>query len=362
MTVCATADYLDTRSCYPVLDPRRTAGPGPYNYGYAFAKDGVQVTVARRPGPSSCVMGVVLASAPGLDKKGILAWNFHGRTFVDYVGNRGGDPTSMVIRKEGSPGQACGTGAGTVVLGRWDRDPVGWQAQYYFPLEDFWDFWGGCTVTFLWITDQRGSGLLGPQTPPPTYPLVRRPDYTLMKEDVMPVNGIPFTSLSIVVGGAAFPIREGEMGFSSTFPSIPAEPMPSTPADGTVVRHWDSQEVYVIYGGYPFPIPDSQTLYSLGIDWNRIRNIPHRGIVQLPGMPIDGTLLREQKGTTLFDDRATISDVVAGGGDPAVYLVDNQQLRHVTTTVALEENCLPWRHVRTVPENALANLEQGPDL
>jgi len=362
MTVCVTADYLDLRSRYPVLDPRRIAGAYPFGFGYPFARDEVSIYVERRPGPSGCQMEVVLESAPGLNKKGILAWNFHGHTFVDYVGNRAGDETSMVIRKEGIRGRACGTGTDTVVLGRWDLDPVGWQAQYYFPPQDFWDFWGGCKVTFEWTTDRRGSGLSGTQTPQPTYPGVRKPDYTLMRKDET-LRGIEFTSLFLVVGGAAFPIYEGEMGASSASPSIiPFESLPSTPADGTLVRQTNIEEVDVIYGGYPFPISDPQTLYGLGFDWRQVREIPSGGLKQLPGMPIDGTLLKQQKGTPRFEGPRHTFPGPAGGGDPEVYLVDNQQLRHVTSTEAMEENCLPWRHVRTVPEHTLASLEPGPDL
>ena len=159
MTVCVSANYLDLNSSYPVIDPRRVAGPLPHNYGYAFAKDGVVVTVERRPGPSSCQMEIVLESAPGLNKKGILAWNFHQNWYVDSIGNRGGDKTSMLIQKAGAPGQACGTGADTVVLGSWEVGLLGWQAHYYFPPQDFWDFWGGCKVTFMWFTDRAGSGV-----------------------------------------------------------------------------------------------------------------------------------------------------------------------------------------------------------
>jgi hypothetical protein len=360
MTVCFTTDYLDARSRYPVLDPRRTAGQGPYNYGYGFAFDAVQVTVERRPGPSRCEMEVVLQATPGLGAKGILAWNFFGNTYVDSVGTRAADKTSMVIRKEGIPGRACGTGTDTVVLGRWDPSPVGWQAMYYFPPQDFWDFWGGCKVTFMWITDRAGSGLWGTQTPQPTYPLVRKPDYTLMRE----TQDLRDPLFFVVVGGAAFLISEGEMGFSSASPSIiPFVPMASTPADGTVVRDWGSLETWVIYGGHPFSIPDPQTLFNLGFDLSRVRDIPSGGVLQLrTRMPIEGTLLREQKGTPQFERPSAASVVPAGGGDPKVYLVDNQRLRHVTTMAAMEENCLPWRQVRTVPENTLADLEPGPDL
>ena len=60
-------------------------------------------------------------------------------------------------------------------------------------------------------------------------------------------------------------------------------------------------------------------------------------------IPIDGTLIKEQH-------------------DPKVYLVQNQQLRWVTSPAAMDSQCLSWRHVRTVPDNSLATLPRGADL
>jgi hypothetical protein len=45
-----------------------------------------------------------------------------------------------------------------------------------------------------------------------------------------------------------------------------------------------------------------------------------------------------------------------------VYLVENQQLRRVTSTAAMEGHCLPSQHVRIVPDNQLGGLEMGSDL
>jgi len=59
--------------------------------------------------------------------------------------------------------------------------------------------------------------------------------------------------------------------------------------------------------------------------------------------PIDGTLLKERS-------------------DPRVYLVANQRLSWITSPAAMDRMCLAWRHVRTVPDNALAGLTRGPDI
>ena len=62
MSTCITTNYIDPRCIYPVLDPRRTAGPGPFAYGYVFAWDALVITVARNPTLSSCRMTVNLTT------------------------------------------------------------------------------------------------------------------------------------------------------------------------------------------------------------------------------------------------------------------------------------------------------------
>jgi hypothetical protein len=48
--------------------------------------------------------------------------------------------------------------------------------------------------------------------------------------------------------------------------------------------------------------------------------------------------------------------------DPKIFLVTNGQLSWVTSPSSMDNRCLPWRHVRTVPNAALASLPRGPDL
>jgi hypothetical protein len=359
MTVCIFTNYLDPTWSYPVLDPRRTAGPGPYRYGYGFYWDVVIVTVERKPGFSSCEMEVALTSTLA-QTKGIQTWNLYRNTWQDLISTSGsGQPVSMVIQRAWGPGHACGTGTDTVVLNQLWGWPTGWKALYYFSPQDFWDFWGGCQVTFNWVSDTVGSGVSGSATPPPTYPLVRNPDGTIMMD--------PAGSMFLIVGGAAFPVAQVEanaMGLTGGT-TIPLVPMPLTPADGTLVQEYGSAEVYVIYGGYPFKLPTPETLFALGFDWGRVRSIPSVGLRQLLPIPIDGTLLKEQPETVRLEGPRHDNLLHHPGADvvdPEVYLVDNQKLRHVTSTTAMEENCLPWRHVRTVPPGSLAPFEAGPDI
>ena len=338
MSHCVVTTELDSRSIYPVADPRRTAGPGPYSYGYAFAWDGVVVSVARTPTLSSCQM-TVLFSSTLTEAKEIQAWNMFNNNFVDRIGSsRLGLQASMLIGKAGRPGQGCASGADTIILCRYFAWPRGRTALYTFEPHDFWDFWGGCTVTFDWFSDTTGSNRWGNQTPPPAYPFVRLPDGTLMRDAAG-------TGFIIVFGGTGFRADRDFMNMMglNMAPVVPFTVLPSTPADGTLLREWDRPEVYVFFGGAKFWIPNPATLFALGYDWSQVRLIPADGTALLPKTPIDGTLLREQN-------------------DPKVFLVDNSQLRWVTSPTAMDARCLPWRHVRIVPDNALAALAHGPDL
>lgn len=341
MTVCVTTNYLDPNSMYPVLDPRRTAGPGPYRYGYGFAWDGVLVTVARTPSLSSCEMQIAFSSSL-TERKEIQAWNIFNNNFSDRIGSSSlGLGSTMRITRAWGPGRGCGVGTDTVVLCRHFAWPRGRTALYFFPPQDFWDFWGGCTVTFDWVTDTSGSGVWGSQTPSPPYPLVRFPDRTLMSG----AGGF-----RVVFGGTDFVLDETRVyGFTyldwffDPIAPIPFVQLPSTAADGTVVREWDRPEVYVVYGGAKFWIPDSPTLFALGFDWPRVSVIPPGGTAKLLNVPIDGTLLRERL-------------------DVRVNVVESGQLRWVTSPAAMDARCLAWRHVRIVPDNTLAALPRGPDL
>ena len=115
------------------------------------------------------------------------------------------------------------------------------------------------------------------------------------------------------------------------------------PADFILVRELNRPEVFVVYGGAKFWIPNPQTLSGLGFNWSQVRVIPPGGTNKLGSMPYDGTLLKEQH-------------------DPAVFLVRNQQLRWVTSPAVMQSQCLAWRHVRTVPDGALGTLPRGPDI
>jgi hypothetical protein len=353
---------LALQGMYPVLDPRRTAGPGPHHYGYYLARDALVITVARTPDLDNCEMKVEFVSTL-FEPKEIQAFNFYLNRFVAAVGSSAGLPSSMTIRKR-TPTGSCDTGVDTLVLARqsWGQR----KAFYWFPPEDLWDFWGGCTVTFDWFNDNT-VGPWGDATPAPSYPLVRMPDGTIMeaRRGSVPVYYVSF-------GGAAFEANDsaylmgllrGDLlahelpdGLSTAtttslirnligLNTVPYVSLPTEPVDGTVIREWMDSTVYVCYGGAKFeiPDPDRRTLFLLGLDESQIRVIPRGGASQVGEMPRDGTLIREQS-------------------DPRVYLAVDKKLSLVPDASVMTARCLPWRHIRVVPDGGLAGKPQGHDL
>jgi hypothetical protein len=366
MTVCIVNSSLPSDWFYPVIDPYRTAGEGPYHYGYVFAWDAVEITVTRNPALSRCKMRVELISTlPEI--KEIQAFNFYNNASLDQIdSDPSGALTSMPITKWKS-GQACSAGADTVVLAR--AAQFGPKLMYTFGTVDFWDFWGGCTVRFTWVADTPYSwphqpwAPSGAATPTPTYPAVRLPDGTLMRNAAG-------TGLSVVFGGTDFAADPGFLGAFAVDTSaatarvtlepdlrnqlgmvsvrdrtllagaIAFTPLPPIPADFTLVREWNRPEVYVVFGGAKFRIPDPPTLFALGFDWSMVRVIPAGGTSKLLTIPIDRTLIKEQH-------------------DPRIFVVDKQELRLVSPAV-MEAECLPWRHVRVVPDTTLSTLPHTP--
>jgi hypothetical protein len=348
-----------------VIDPYRTAGEGPYNYGYIFAWDGVDVTVTRNPNLSRCRMRIELISTlPEI--KQIQAFNFYNNASHEQINSDpGGSLTSMTITKWKS-GQDCSAGTDTVVLAR--EGQWGPKLMYTFGTVDFWDFWGGCTVRFTWVGDtpyswpHRPWGPSGALTPAPTYPRVILPDGTLMRNAAgtgvnVVFGGTDFATdpyfLGLMVPGTTAATTEAVLEFdrqnllgplhrSVVGGAIPFTQLSPIPADFTLVREWKSQDIYVVYGGAKFRIPDTATLTALGFDSSMVRAIPTGGTLKLREIPIDRTLVKEQH-------------------SPLVFVVDGQKLRSVSPAV-MEARCLPWRHVRVVPDGQLSNLPFGSDL
>ena len=281
MSGCLSTTSLGAEWFYPVIDPLRAAGPGPggqWKFGYPFRWDGVIVSVARNRSLSRCQMRVELTSTLA-ETKQIQAFNFHNDAWSDHIdSDPTGAVTAMTIQRR-RPGEGCDVGTDTVVLARatW----MGPKGMYAFPPQDFWDFWGGCTVTFDWVFDtktdptNRPIGRSGAQTPPPSHPFVELPDRTLMRDEA----GIAFR---VVFGGTGFAADDSMVSngvryldtFDPMIAPVPFRELPALPVDGTLVREWNRPEVYVIYGGAKFHIPDEPTLFALGFDWTRVVSFP----------------------------------------------------------------------------------------
>src|SRR5947209_7471104 len=233
MTVCVGVQYLSLRGQYPVIDPWRVAGAGPYLFGYNLAWDGLVIEVARSATLPHCQMQVRLSTTLN-EPKDILAWNLYGSTQTDRIGSPGlGLQSSMLVSSALPPSQACGQNTDTLVLRRKRPWPDGWTAFYWFPPQDLWDFWGGCDVTFTWFEDRAGSGLWGDQTAQPAYPLVKLADGTLMQDGM--------NNVSVVFGGTDFPIPSGWVStYDAIFGSghVPATTLPSLPVDSTLFREF----------------------------------------------------------------------------------------------------------------------------
>jgi hypothetical protein len=105
----------------------------------------------------------------------------------------------------------------------------------------------------------------------------------------------------VTFGGARFHVPDPAT-LSRLYPGVPIEVLaagaldgvPVVPADGTLLREEDGA-IWVVDGGARFGVPDMGTLNRLfagrpiGQLWNGALN-------GIPGIPADGTLLREEDG------------------------------------------------------------------
>lgn len=365
MTTCVVTSSLGTQWFYPVADSYRTAGPGPYYYAYPFAWDDVLVTVTPRLWMPRCKMDVELSFSLPDTSREIQAFNLYNDTWDAQIdSDPPGSVKSMTIEKR-KPGQACSVGIDTIVLAT--ATDLGPKALYTFPPIDFWDCWGGCTVRFTWVAAEdywrRAWGPSGADFPAQTYPAVRVPDGTLMRNAAG-------TGISVVFGGTDFAADPGYLGVMTMETTaattravvesdrqtllggpgpttrhllagaIPFTQLPAIPADFVLLREWNRPEVYVVFGGAKFFIPDPPTLFALGFDWSMVRVIPAGGTSKLSHIPIDRTLLKEQH-------------------DSRVFVVKDGKLNFVDPA-EMEFECLPWRHVRVVPDGGLSAIPINP--
>lgn len=131
-------------------------------------------------------------------------------------------------------------------------------------------------------------------------------------------------------------------------PAQPAQPIhPEQPAqptlqDGSLVKAVDQPQVYVIYGGAKFWIPDPATFSAMGFNWGAIQTLPDAVVAAIPTTPVDGTLLKERSSAPVY--------VMRGGA--------KCHILHPDGVVAAGG----WEKVRLVPDGALAKIPNGSDI
>lgn len=113
--------------------------------------------------------------------------------------------------------------------------------------------------------------------------------------------------------------------------------------DGELIKSADQPEVYVVFGGAKFWVPNP-SLVALYGGWSSVVTVPSGTAATVPDIPADGTMLREIN-------------------DPAVYLIDAGKRRHVLNSAAVDHHG-GWGLVRVIPDGALAanSIPLGADL
>jgi len=159
--------------------------------------------------------------------------------------------------------------------------------------------------------------------------------------------------LHVVHGGAAFALTSGErtaLGLDVTPVTEIADGslawVATAPADGTVVRDRTSSAPAVVYGGAPFALPADTTRPGeivLAGQTMTVIDVPDGAVANLPTVPRDHTLLREEHDTT-------------------IYRMEDGQRRPVASSSVIDQNGWRAQNVRIVPDRALSGLTVGPPI
>jgi hypothetical protein len=112
--------------------------------------------------------------------------------------------------------------------------------------------------------------------------------------------------------------------------------------DGTLLKEMSRAEIFVIFGGAKFFIPDVTVFASLGFDWANVRTVPDGALSRVLNIPRDGTVLREMS-------------------DNPVYVISGGQKRWIPDEATLLRFG-GWSVVRVVPDGSLANIPDGPQV
>jgi len=106
----------------------------------------------------------------------------------------------------------------------------------------------------------------------------------------------------------------------------------------------DQPEIYIIIDGAKRHIPDPTTYNNLFATWGDVREA-----LDLPSITTGHSLTH---GAYLF----------RGDGEAAVYLIDGNKKRHVTSPDIMSRYGFDWNKVRSVPASVVAAIETGAPL
>jgi hypothetical protein len=347
---CIYTPY-DPASVYPVINPNSLMTELPHRYGYGFHQDGIMITVEDDPSLTRCQIRVILTTPPIVTwRKELHAWNFMNNNSAAFIATEDIDhgPREMVI----TIGK-CHSGTDTILFKKiaWNRIMY---SMYTLNSYELWTYWGGKKVTFDWEIDNRGSGIWGEQTTIPAPQVY--PNGTLLTGDNVMIYQIQ--------GMAKF---EHLNRFSppdlDPWPPTPRPPQGDPPQlfnpiqvdksfmervreqamDGTLLRESNRPEVYVMFGGAKFHIPDAATAARMGFNLNNV-GVVRPGSIKVndsENIPRHGTVLREET-------------------DPRVYVMRNGQKCHIASPTRMDQLCILGSDVRFVPDGGLRHIPDGP--
>jgi hypothetical protein len=133
------------------------------------------------------------------------------------------------------------------------------------------------------------------------------------------------------------------------FDSVPmGAPIPSTLlSEGGLIRLYGEDAVYVIQRGRKHHIPDADTLNVLGYRWDQVRDVNEYLFDSVPtGAPIPSTLLSEGGLIRLY-------------GEDAVYVIQRGTKRHIPDVHTFNALGYRWDQVRDVNEYMFNSVPTG---
>lgn len=134
------------------------------------------------------------------------------------------------------------------------------------------------------------------------------------------------------------PILRGDYQIWLQIKKFPGEP----PIDDFLAKEASGSNIYVIYAGAKFLIPDMATLYRLYGVASMVNTVPDGNLIRFGAIPKDGTILREENSVY-------------------VWLMEAGKKRHITTPRILGRYG-GWDKVRVVPDYALNNIPIGTPI